>query len=62
MEDSIDVKKLQEALTTIAAVCDEHVAKPREHKHINECLKLIADTLSKLLNERAEASKEQKVV
>ena len=58
MED-VNVKKLQEALTTVASVCEEHTAKPREHKHINECLKLIADTLSQLINERAEKAKEE---
>jgi len=63
MEDSIvDTKKLQEALTKIASVCEEHVAKPREHQQINMALKLIADTLSKLINERAAAAKEDKVV
>lgn len=59
MED-VNVQKLQKALLDIAAVCDEHIAKPREHRNIEQSLKLIADTLSKLLSEQTK--KEDPVV
>ena len=58
MED-INVEKLQEALLVIASVCDEHTARPKEHRKIEQSLKLITDTLSKLLSERV---KEEPVV
>jgi Ni,Fe-hydrogenase III large subunit len=57
--DNREIKDLQDALTVVAKVCDKHKATPAKHKEIAESLKLITDTLSKLLREKM-TSQEQK--
>ena len=54
-----EIKELQEALNVLAQVCDQHVDTPANHRKIAESLKLVTDTLSKLLKDKL-AVQEQK--
>jgi hypothetical protein len=54
----IDVKKLQDALTTVAEVCEQHVATATKHREIANSLQHISQTLSKLINEKAQQKQE----
>lgn len=53
------IDAMNEALQVLAAVCDQHVATPKEHRKIAEHLQRIAQDLAELVSKLPENTETQ---